>query len=63
VSNRRRSYVTEWRFIMHGMAVSNRAAGVLKPGVMRMYKGMHIDIICVVNKPSHINVLMLLNCA
>jgi hypothetical protein len=30
---------------------------------MRMYKRMHIDIICVVNKPRHINVLMLLNCA
>jgi hypothetical protein len=40
---------------MHGIAVSIRAAGVLKGGIIRMYKGMHNDVIYVTYKRSDTN--------
>jgi hypothetical protein len=40
---------------MHGTAGNIRAAGVLKPGVMRMYKVLHIVVIYVVYKRSDTN--------
>jgi hypothetical protein len=45
VSNRRRSYVTEWRFIMQSYRGIVGAAGVGSGGISTMYKRLHIVVI------------------